>query len=184
MTPEDLARLQEIEARVERATPGRWRAHRNSWEYCSVYDGPDHGALIATFQTDADCGEEDVSERAMPDAEFCAHAREDVPWLIGRVKHLEEMNDRQGDALDWSALEIKRLGGRQVPNDVRRKVAEVVDALWARVEELEGALRTISDGVCMDDVAEYDVGGCNGSCSKLADAILSAPTAPAKGGGK
>lgn len=47
-----------------------------------------------------------------------------------------------------------------------------IPALLSRIVELEGALEKIADGVCMDDVAEYDIGGCNLRCEKVARAVL------------
>ena len=75
MTPEQLAA---IEARVNAATPGSWEIvspHLASLADAFVY-GDDGRTFVATTS-------------GIADAEFIAHAREDVPALIDRVRKLE-----------------------------------------------------------------------------------------------
>jgi hypothetical protein len=56
----------------------------------AVDDDPHNGAFICDFidTRDDDGPRESVSSDA--DAAFIAHAREDVPWLLGRVRDLED----------------------------------------------------------------------------------------------
>ena len=74
--------LKEIEARAEKATAG-------PWEKCEGWEQTDPGYFIATeaggivFATD--------EEPTEFDAEFIAHAREDVPALIVEVERLRKV---------------------------------------------------------------------------------------------
>jgi hypothetical protein len=89
-----MSRLDEIQARADAATPGPWEADTVQRGDCVVW-GP-NGAFIANHQAEphwlpAPNGAKraaafDVDKR---DCEFIAHAREDVPWLIERVRELE-----------------------------------------------------------------------------------------------
>lgn len=69
-------RLAEIEARVAAATPGPWRTWNDGHVGC--IDGHIGGIFAPTAGSQ--------SYRRMPDARFVAHAREDVPWLIERLR--------------------------------------------------------------------------------------------------
>lgn len=95
--------LDDIQARADAATEGPWTAHTagerggDHWYIC------DEGESIAHVSAN-DGVNEDQRE---PDAEFIAHAREDVPALIARVRELETKNTTLGverarlhDALD------------------------------------------------------------------------------------
>lgn len=86
--------LDEIEARANAATKGPWEIIGGG-EYVS---GPD--ILVAP-------GEGGVTDA---DAEFIAHARRDVPRLIGAVKWLaDQLHERSGgDPEAWAA---EALGG-------------------------------------------------------------------------
>lgn len=73
----DSARHQQIQDRVEKATPGPW--HQGP-HYKSDVESPT-GRVT-------ECGTL-RGERAKKDAAFIAHARSDVPWLLselGRIK--------------------------------------------------------------------------------------------------
>jgi hypothetical protein len=77
-----LERVAECRERAERATKGPWEAK------CSGHDYPyivAHGKQLA-------CGE-DFGK--MPDAEFCAHARTDIPALCATVEALREVVEWQ-----------------------------------------------------------------------------------------
>lgn len=78
-------RLREIEERVSKATAPPW--------------SDDKGILwIPSF-----CGmlEAGVGVPRGADATFCAHAREDVPWLLSLLREREEENRRLREALGW-----------------------------------------------------------------------------------
>lgn len=83
-------RLAEIEARVEAATEGSWRARGSqvdpSWKWAAGVES-----------TSLDPGEVDTTVAEVvdgPDAEFIAHARTDVPWLIEQVRQRDEAIER------------------------------------------------------------------------------------------
>lgn len=82
-------RLAEIEARVEAATEGPWRfepegeSHCGEPQCCSEYwDNRIWGA-------DRVLAESHMLSEA--DAEFIAHARTDVPWLVEQVRQRDEV---------------------------------------------------------------------------------------------
>jgi len=74
LTPE---RLRAIKERCERATPGPW------WwdDRGDVYGSKDGNTWIAGFRRELD-------------AEFAAHARDDVPALVAEVERLWDENRR------------------------------------------------------------------------------------------
>ena len=79
-------RLAEIEARCEAATPG-------PWEWDDEAECMRHGSkpvMMAMWYYDK-CGEVVVSLDVYDaDAEFTAHARQDIPALLDEVKRLRE----------------------------------------------------------------------------------------------
>ena len=94
MTPAD--RLAEIRARAEAATPGPWREPRNGlglgW---TIFPKNSKGWSIATCDSGTD-------------ADFIAHAREDVPYLLERVAKLQEHIDVSTVSVDeWNALKVR-----------------------------------------------------------------------------
>jgi hypothetical protein len=72
---EDSERLEEIRAREEKATPGPWDSWRidpsNAWSKWS----------FGNTQVNPD-------DLYKPDAEFIAHAREDIPFLLDEIERL------------------------------------------------------------------------------------------------
>lgn len=95
----------EIAARVEAATPGPWKANTRIGVVTNAAGDP-----LAVFG-----GQQDRA-----DAEFTAHARNDIPALLAEVNHL-----RNQQALDDSEYE--------------KATAELATA-QARIAELENAL--------------------------------------------
>ena len=89
LTPE---RLREIKERCERATPGPWEvegrggAHMNGARdyYIVVRGGDIRNASLWTLE----------------DAEFAAHAREDVPALVAEVERLWRILSERGIPID------------------------------------------------------------------------------------
>ena len=84
-------RLAEIRARAEKATLGPWDHYsinlRNTSEQ-AVYSVPLDADPLAR-------GSEIAGPMEPRDAEFIAHARTDVPWLLGQV----ELRDKALDAV-------------------------------------------------------------------------------------
>lgn len=68
-------RLSEIKERAEKATVGPWRSEADEQGHFVTVFNYDHGEYFA------------VSDKA--DAEFVAHARQDVPDLIAEVERLK-----------------------------------------------------------------------------------------------
>lgn len=97
-------RLREIAERENKATKGPWKDHGVphpaavrilkeaagvSSDSCLIYSQPrDYGCLPETFN------------RQLSDAEFIAHSRQDVPWLLALIK-------KQREALEADALADK-----------------------------------------------------------------------------
>jgi hypothetical protein len=101
--------LDAIEKRAERATPGPWKL-LNGWEVAS---GLMRFSRIADAEFDdvvsTDWDSEDL-EATRQDAEFIAHAREDVPDLISRIRHLEAAQAGVVEALDDRGYALVKVG--------------------------------------------------------------------------
>lgn len=88
-------RLAEIEARVAAADDGPWRVRGPqvdpSWKWAAGVESAslDPGEVDTTIAEVVDA----------PDAEFIAHARTDVPWLVEQVRELQAENERLQTAL-------------------------------------------------------------------------------------
>ena len=108
-----IDRLDEIEARANAATKGPW-----------VYGGKNRINTPTIDVDEADWGGEDLSGYAIhaqqdtgawryADAEFMAHAREDVPWLIEQVRKrdaaLQAVHQIAFDPDTESALEVGQI---------------------------------------------------------------------------
>ena len=134
----DDTRLNEIEARSNAATPGPWRADKSEQvQYRTVGAGFDGKECVQSWSgSDAHY----ANGSRMGDAEFIAHAREDVPYLLDevyrlnlRAAHLEQSRD------EWFRRARRRM---------------------ARIEELEAAAAhaRMPHPRCPLDCAEYP--GC------------------------
>lgn len=79
-------RLQEIRQRAERATPGPWTAQSyGPYPVGTRVYGPCEPRTVAQLwraDCSADAPHRDTVTRADTDAEFIAHAREDIPALL------------------------------------------------------------------------------------------------------
>lgn len=74
------ARLAEIRARAEAATPGPWEHEYDERDAWRVFGNP---AMLTTVLTPG------IPPR-YSDAAFIAHAREDIPFLLAEVERLRE----------------------------------------------------------------------------------------------
>lgn len=88
-------RLAAIEARVEAADDGPWRVRGPqvdpSWKWAAGVES-----------TSLDPSEVDTTIAEVvdaPDAEFIAHARTDIPWLVEQVRQRDEVIERVRVAL-------------------------------------------------------------------------------------
>ncbi len=99
--------ISEIEKRCEKASGGKWTRELSQWDISSKrYQVVCNGSPICTMPT-----EEPGSRR---NAEFIAHAREDIPALIAHVRELErQVKEMEADArrLDWLELMANLPGG-------------------------------------------------------------------------
>lgn len=85
-------RLAEIQARVNAATEGPWRTRE--------HDPDDRSDVLTAWHDPEDArGYWVICEHAGPDAEFIAHAREDVPWLLAELVRLRGRERDLEDAL-------------------------------------------------------------------------------------
>ena len=78
---EEAARLAAIRARVEKATAGPWKSRVNGqkpYKHVQFDRGPEYRALYTTSPLEAF------------DADFIAHAREDIPYLLALVQRLRK----------------------------------------------------------------------------------------------
>ena len=93
-----MSRVDEIRARAEAATRGPWSAIEGPGEHWYVCD---EGESIASISANDGSNE----DQRQPDAEFIAHAREDIPWLLAE---LDKARAEKADVWDEGYAE----GGR------------------------------------------------------------------------
>lgn len=156
----DESAVSEIEARMNAATPGPWGvlpSNNSSLAHVETQEG----TAAEQGQGFTVCS---IPKKRIDDAEFIAHAREDIPALCATVKHLrtlvylpkilpddEEVTFQEHGArllrekLDLqSQLEQLRAGHRESEKQLRKwqdKVVSLMDRL-AQVEQERDELRT------------------------------------------
>lgn len=103
--------LKAIEERANKATPGPWTAEPsdpNGWSdeepHCDGIHTESGGWRNAIVTTDGG-----VYGPRMPDADFIAHAREDVPKLLGEVRRLRADVQRLERAADARLRDMQEL---------------------------------------------------------------------------
>jgi hypothetical protein len=109
-----MDRIKEIEERVKAATPGPWdrttactvRAIKDDlavplFESCVPYEW--HRKVYTTAKVMADAHRDEVNN-----AEFVAHAREDVPWLLSHLSAVTAERDRIATDNSQRLLEVVR----------------------------------------------------------------------------
>lgn len=115
-------RLREIRERHEKATPGpwEWSGQFGKWALLSrvpgvliVLDAIRWGLQSAVFRFrsqrhDVMCKATENSCFRHPDAEFIAHSREDLPYLLARVESAEAKIGRLRSALQAELAELER----------------------------------------------------------------------------
>lgn len=106
--PEDpVQRLLEIEQRANAATPAPW------WMARADYDPVAHHQpyLIRYRYDDVPTWIAESSKRkgAKADFAFIANAREDIPWLLARVRELEAERERLMEAIANAAVPIEAM---------------------------------------------------------------------------
>lgn len=105
MTESELA---EIERREQAATPGPWR---HSGNYITPPYSPDYRYKITqlggTKESPGLIARNDA--RLIPDVQFIAHAREDIPKLLAEVRRLQAEKLLDTKLVQTFAEEIDRL---------------------------------------------------------------------------
>lgn len=162
-------RLAEIEARVEGATEGPWRfdpegeSHCGEPQCCSEYwDNRIWGA-------DRVLAESHMLSEA--DAEFIAHARTDIPWLVEQVRELQaeclrvdEANTRLGERVREleaeneslrTALRRKENHRARAREQVRQR-DEVIERVRKLADEWERTYPSLMVGPFLRAVLEGD----------------------------
>jgi hypothetical protein len=90
-TPETSTRIDEIRAREQAATPGRWGTEYDGegtyYVHARLRTTPQEG--MASDGVVASLSGEHGDGQTYANARFAAHAREDVPFLLDRVAELE-----------------------------------------------------------------------------------------------
>ena len=95
MTTELETRLREIEEWEKAATPGPWTPLLKSKGLTGV-----HATDCKIYHAEFDPGcLKDTHDRQKRDAEFIAHARGDIPFLVEQVRRLQAENDETSRAL-------------------------------------------------------------------------------------
>lgn len=141
-TPGEAIDLDEIEARANAATPGPWHEQHIGTDTC-VHIG-DYGWVTAGPRAP----EYDVdSEQGRDDAEFIAHARQDVPALTAEVRRLrgewQVLTDR------WGHYKRQYLGALEEADRLRAEhndLSELATKLANAVEHVAGLDRPLTVG--------------------------------------
>lgn len=103
---EILKRLEEIEVRAEKATPGPWKARGGIVETptkCITKEA--QGARYLIVSNDAYDGGIYWGGLRQEDAEFIAACREDVPWVCGLVRKLLAVAEAAREVVKWHGYE-------------------------------------------------------------------------------
>jgi hypothetical protein len=132
-------RTDKIRERAEKATPGPWR-HEDDHEGSTMgFVGAQHPEYptITTRIFDV-CGD---SGQAYEDAQFIAHARTDIPYLLAEVSSLEsQLKQAQEELAKW-----KYAAGRITNVSVKfsTKLSETLN----RAESAESRLQAVSQAL-------------------------------------
>jgi hypothetical protein len=144
MTPQDSpeARIAEIREREQKAMRGPWVVAPcpDDSELCDIvseYSELPNGGKVANWIAELDSGGIDTSDdvaQMHDNATFIAHAREDIPYLLGRLhEQAQEIERLRAQALAISAsLAEFRIGPCSLPQGVIE--------LGQRAEAAESAL--------------------------------------------
>lgn len=88
---------------MSKATPGPW-----DWSGGHTED-PDIGFVVHGHMPWEQFGMPDGTYK-LPDADFIAHAREDIPWLLARVRALEAALAEYANSDNWDYAEDSAAG--------------------------------------------------------------------------
>jgi len=142
---EILQRLEEIEARAARATPGPWES-----DGVRVYSDYSRCRYNLVADCDLELAIKGTEPQLPQDPDFIAHAREDVPWLCRVMRELIAQNAAMREALEAALNEISEAldgqlcdaAGERARSPIERKIMASLrfDAglsLLARLHKLE-----------------------------------------------
>ena len=146
-------RLDAIHARADKATEGEWEArHRANLDWLSQSphvdnDGHEPGSSVGLADAvDPLWGSLWPSRNANADAEFIAHARTDVPALVGALRAVLDMHKPRAEqvlATDCSAEACDCEDGCQtVPTEVCGHCCDIGNAAHHYAYE-EGGIQTV-----------------------------------------
>lgn len=100
----DTERIAAIRRRAETATAGAWGWHYyDGYTALSAFEPPGGGEGINPVLSVAERDMDDLVDYVQvtrSDAEFIAHAREDIPWLLDALTKAEERTARVQALLD------------------------------------------------------------------------------------
>lgn len=114
--------LDAIEARAEAATAGPWHGEHD--EFGCVHVG-DYGWVASGPQGQSPDYDGGTGDQGKADAEFIAHAREDVPALVAEVRRLRRWKDEALPVMEG----LQELGGALgLPLGTRITGRQAVDA--------------------------------------------------------
>lgn len=144
---DDALRQAEIQARAQAATKGPWSVVTGSGgAYVKDVMSDATGDHVVCWGHDYD----DYGSMSVEDARFCAHARQDIPWLLQRLDEAEQEKEKTIAAMmariDDLEYEVKATGCHQCagyldPTTLRCLECDEADKLLeARCERAESAL--------------------------------------------
>lgn len=152
-------RIAEIEARAKAATEGPWEA--SDWSR----DGGDFRVTIETNRPEVlEPGQSGIwpngimklciastesGENPLRDADFIAHARSDIPYLISQVRALQERDAEIARMKEHEADYVARLDAMQfVINQAgfdQQKLRERAEAAEAALREINAEVKKLID---------------------------------------
>ena len=121
-----MDRIEEIRQRTEAATPGPWKTVTHE-EYSTVDVDEQGGENIAMVGS------------AIADADFIAHAREDVPYLLSEVDRMNALHKREIIVAGEYAQRVIDLTARAEAAEAERDAA---------IEDMTAVLKRDSDDIC------------------------------------
>lgn len=142
----DNTKLAEIKSRAEAATPGPWRHWPEAGDIEITTDGFKE-PIVSKVRPRLGWGENIYVDNQEPDAEFIAHAREDIPALVAALEAAEAELTRQDTIIAnvkpreiaTDALTGFALGSDIDRDDVWQLIVGVVESLAAAPVSLEAA---------------------------------------------
>lgn len=143
---QDDARVQEIRARLEAATPGPWQTWPDGTE--ESVESVSVGRFVCHLNSNM--------RQFRDDAAFIAHARQDVPWLLARLDALEAERDYLESGFK-TLLEVgKTQRDRARKAEAERDVLRVERDIARRVEQESSAAADAWQAEAVKVQAEWD----------------------------